>query len=277
MSFVRLIASIFLSVILASCAAKTANISMVHEDARGSIFVEELQDTDLRATHPQNLELATLRRVLQGVIVQPRQGTLTTLVFGESRKLRAFSDEEIDYLSPFLLHGLAQAGPSQAVGFVLRHGTRFGPLETRGSFLAVDSSLLLRVSEFRYQRATGTTDGGRGRMVSDTNGLDQRVLAFQPDVALRDDIEATLRIPGPRNQATLIVDYRRLARLPDSQPTEGNSGSPSGQLESASEAPKTPSAGTSAGAQNGEIDRLKAQVRDLERQLENEKRRNITP
>jgi hypothetical protein len=78
--------------------------------------------------------------LLSGVVVKENRGLLGNLVAGKPEAVRAFRDEDVEYLAPLLVEGLTRAASDQQVGF--RVGQTGTPAEsTKGSLYAYGRSL----------------------------------------------------------------------------------------------------------------------------------------
>ena len=74
--------------------------------------------------------------------------TFLSSVFSPSTPVRAFSDEEADFLAPFIASAFAKATPDQRVGFrITRTGT---PCGASGPYRRLHSFKLLPVVVLEY-------------------------------------------------------------------------------------------------------------------------------
>jgi hypothetical protein len=84
------------------------------------------------------LPVSWMGRVLSGGVKENR-GFLGILVAGKPEAVRAFRDEDVEYLAPLLVEGLTRAASDQQVGFV---SFKRGLAEsTKGSLYAYGRSL----------------------------------------------------------------------------------------------------------------------------------------
>ena len=81
----------------------------IHESERGAVYVERIPDRSFHAAHPITLSADTMARVLRGVVVTDSRWLLAKLVAGKPEALRAFRDEDVEYLAPLLVEGLTRA------------------------------------------------------------------------------------------------------------------------------------------------------------------------
>src|SRR5512134_3897874 len=135
-----LILLIGLTLTLSACAMGPELDLTIHESDRGAVYVERIPDRSFRAAHPITLSVDTMARLLRGVAVKEDRGPFGNIIIGRSI-VRAFKDEDIQFLAPLLVDGLARAASDQQVGFRV---VQPGMLElTRGSLYAYGPSLYL--------------------------------------------------------------------------------------------------------------------------------------
>jgi len=79
--------------------------------------VERFPDLSFQAAHPITLSADTMARVLRGVVVKESRGVLGNQVAGKPEAVRAFGDEDVEYLALLLVKGLTRAASDQQVGF----------------------------------------------------------------------------------------------------------------------------------------------------------------
>jgi hypothetical protein len=239
---------VLLALLLSSCATSPELDVMIAETPQGAVYLERLPDRSVQAAHPITLAPETLARVLQGVMVHDDRIALQSLLREQPRSTRVFSEEDIGFLAPLLATALSRAAPDQRVGFrVVSHGapsysTRVGaglgssepplalsPREvTAGTLFAHGLSLHLTLTQYRRRAERADTINMANRRLPDPSGLDQRTVFFVPAAARRDDSDRTKHA----DDATLVIDYDLLARLPRSEmeptPAAAQTGGPSG-------------------------------------------------
>ena len=114
---------------LSACASGPDLDLTIHESDRGAVYVERFPDRSFQAAHPLTLSADTMARILRGVVVKDGRGVLGNLVAAKPEAIRAFADEEVEYLAPLLVEGLTRAAPDQQVGFrVVKIGA---PIQSR--------------------------------------------------------------------------------------------------------------------------------------------------
>src|SRR5262245_32483928 len=110
-----------ISLSLSACAMGPELDLKIHESDRGAVYLERIPDRSFRAAHPIALSEDTLSRVLRGVGVKEDRGPFGNLIIGRPEAVRAFRDEDIQFLAPFLAEGLTRAASDQQVGFRVIH------------------------------------------------------------------------------------------------------------------------------------------------------------
>lgn len=222
----------------AGCAFSPRQEAIIHESPKGSVTLERAADRSFQAAHPIPLSPTLMARVLRGVRVDDPRGTIQTLFSGSAKTVRAFSDEEIDFLTPLLVEALSKASPAQQVRFRVIHpantyaysgggGAGVGtskPLTptqgfatTEGTLYAYGLSLYLTLTQYRYVPERPDTINMPNRRLPDTTGLGQREVSFLPEVARRPDAPRQSGLFGEPHATTLVIDYELLAKLPESQ------------------------------------------------------------
>jgi hypothetical protein len=176
---------------LSACASSPDLDLTIHESERGAVYVERFPDLSFQAAHPITLSADTMARVLRGVVVKKDRGLLGYLVAGKPEAVRAFRDEDVEYLAPLLAEGLTRAASDQQVGFrVVQTGA---PAEsTKGSLYAYGRSLYLTLPwliTMPQVRAGGPAGSP--------------TILFIPESAIRPDSYRNAR----STDATLVIDY----------------------------------------------------------------------
>lgn len=224
---------------LSACATGPDLDLTIHESERGSVYVERFSDRSFQASHPMTLSADTMARVLRGVVVKDSRGILGTLVAGKPETVRAFRDEDIEYLAPLLVVGLTRAASDQQVGFriaqilaptssqsgglvfclssvrspgVCESDQASGPTEesTMGSLYAYGRSLYLTLTEYRHRAERANSNSTAIRRIFNPAGLANRTVHFVPESAKRPDSYRTAH----STDTTLVIDYDLLATMP---------------------------------------------------------------
>ena len=220
--------------LIEGCAHAPEVDIVVHEAPRGSVTLERIPGRWVKAAHPIAIEEGVIARALSGVRVTERKTALQTAFSKQSSMTRAFSEEDIRFLAPFLTAALRQAAPDQQVGFQLhkyppelsyssKSGAGVGSSDplltnatlletTSGHLLAQDQWLYLTVSEFRKRAEQADTINMANRRLPDSTGQADKELVFEPKEALKPNGKAGLFSSAP--DTVFVIDYRQLAQLP---------------------------------------------------------------
>ena len=221
-------------VLINGCAHAPEVDTVVHEAPRGSVTLERIPDRGVKAAHPIAIEEGVIARALSGVRVTERKTALQTAFSKPTSMTRAFSEEDIRFLAPFITAALRQAAPDQQVGFQMRrypsdlsYSSRSGagvgssdPLltnatlleTTSGHLLAQDQWLYLTVSEYRKRVEQPDTINMANRRLPDSTGQADKELVFEPKEALKPNGKPGLFSSAP--DTVFVIDYRQLAQLP---------------------------------------------------------------
>ena len=216
------------------CAHAPEVDTVLHEAPRGSVYLERIPDRGFKAAHPVAIDEGIIARTLSGVMVTERKTAVQAAFSKQSPTNRAFSEEDIRFLSPFLAAALRQAATDQQVGFKvhsypseLSYASRSGagvgssdPLlansslieTTTGHLLSQDRWLYLTVSEYKKRPEQPDTINMANRRLPDPSGQGDKDLVFEPKEALKPNGKN-----GPSSSSSdtvFVIDYRQLAQLP---------------------------------------------------------------
>ena len=257
-----LVLLIGITLTLSACATGPELDVTIRESDQGAVYVERIPDRSFRAAHPITLSADTMARVLRGVAVKEDRGPFGNIIIGRSI-VRAFKDEDIQFLAPLLVEGLARAASDQQVGFRV---VQPGMLElTRGSLYAYGQSLYLTVPWL----IPLSRNGASGPDLPPT-------VLFIPESAKRPDTYRDAR----STKMTLVIDYGLLASLPTDSgappPGQAPTGAPpiaTGQTTAPVQATQTIQSPTQPSER--EWDDMRKEQQDLKRPLaEQEAERN---
>ncbi len=224
---------------LSACASAPDLDVTIHESDRGAVYVERIPDRSFQASHPITLSADTMARVLRGVVVKDRR-VLGSLASSKAEAVRAFGDEDVEYLTPLLVEGLTKAAPDQQIGFrvvkavapiqsqsagmvfclsdvrypgVCESEQSSGAISeesTAGSLYAYGQSLYVTLTEYRYRTKRAETSSAADRRIFNPAGMANRTVHFVPESAKRPESYRTAR----STDATLVIDYGLLATMP---------------------------------------------------------------
>jgi hypothetical protein len=235
---------------LSACATGPDLDLKIDDSERGAVYVERISDRSFQAAHPITLSPDTMARVLRGVIVKDSRGVSKNSTGDKPEAVRAFGDDDIGYLAPLLVEGLARAAADQQIGFrvVQVHsanssqsaGTTFclsdvrfpsvcaneGPPgstseeSTGGSLYAYGRSLYLTLTDYRHRTEQAESGNRVNRRISNSTGLVNHTVYFIPESAKRPDSYRTAR----STDATLVIDYDLLAAMPTAPDVRSTAG-----------------------------------------------------
>lgn len=227
---------------LSACATAPDLDVTIHESNRGAVYMERIPDRSFQASHPITLSADTMARVLRGVVVKDTRGVLGNLAgnAGKLEAVRAFGDEDVEYLTPLLVEGLTKAAPDQQVGFrVVQAGAQpqsqssgtvfclsdvrfpgvcdseqkpgtISEQSTEGTLYAYGQSLYLTLIAYRHWTEQAETSTVANRRIVSPVGFLNRTVHFVPESAKRPDSYRTAR----STNTTLVIDYGLLATMP---------------------------------------------------------------
>ena len=224
--------------LLSACAHAPEVDTIVHEAPMGSIYLERIPDRGFKAAHPVAIEEGVIARTLSGVRVTERKTTLQTAFSKDPPTARAFSEEDIRFLTPFLTAALRQAAMDQQVGFKVfsypsglsypsKSGAGVGSSDpllsnsslletTSGHLLAQDRWLYLTVTEYKKRPEQPDTINMANRRLPESTGQADKELAFEPKEALKPNSKPGFF--GGSSDAVFVIDYQQLARMPVGEP-----------------------------------------------------------
>jgi hypothetical protein len=247
-----------------ACATGPELDLTLHESDRGRVYLERFSDRSLQAAHPIRLSADTMARVLRGVNIKENRGFLVNAIAGKQEAVRVMRDEDVEFLAPLLVEGLARAASDQQVGF------RFGQAGARaewkqGSLYAYGQSLYLTLPWLIPMDRLGAG----GPTLSPT-------ILFIPESARRPDSSRDVR----STDSTVVIDYALLAALPAESlspppPVVPTARPTPGETAPAPLVPPVVQGPTQT--RESELDELKKELQDIKRQLaEQEAERNAS-
>jgi hypothetical protein len=247
-----------------ACATGPELDLTLHESDRGRVYLERFSDRSLQAAHPISLSADTIARVLRGVHIKENRGFLISAIAGKQEAVRVLRDEDVEFLAPLLVEGLARAASDQQVGF--RFGRTGAPAEWKqGSLYAYGRSLYLTLPWLIPMDRLGAG----GPTLSPT-------ILFIPESARRPDSSRDARSA----ESTVVIDYALLAALPAESlspppPVVPTARPTPGETAPAPLVPPVVQGPTQT--RESELDELKKELQDIKRQLaEQEAERNAS-
>jgi hypothetical protein len=280
------------------CATAPEVDTMIQEAPKGAVYLERIPDRAVQTSHPITLDRELIARTFRGVLVRDDTTAVQKLMSHKPAPVRAFSEEDIVFLAPFVTRAFAQAATDQQIGFRVHNypatlsysqkaGAAVGSSEpplaqsslletTAGYMLVRDRSLSLTLTQFRTRRERADTINMANRRIPDPSGQADRELYFVPVGALRHDTAKKSLLFGSSPETTFVIDYAALAQLPASEdkatPTATQAGHPA-------KGSPTPPGATEVRDQdlqqikddinkkNAEVEALKKEMEDIRREL----------
>ena len=202
---------------------------ILHEGPEGGVYLERLDDVNVRATQPIKLDRGLIARILNGIQVGDPKTAVQTLFANNAKPERVFSDEDAAFLAPLISSALSQASADQQVRFRVVHlvspiahppgggagigssTPQTGGLQkemTEGVLYAYGLSLHVTLNEYRHRDVKPDVISGPNRYYPDPSGLKEREVQFAPQSVLRPD---TYKHSDGK---TLVIDYDMLAKRP---------------------------------------------------------------
>lgn len=207
----------------AGCASRPNPTIVVHHDTKGSVSLEQLPIGSLQAAHPRALPDDTIAHVLEGLRVQAQERLLQILLAGRPRRNTAFTEDEVEFLSPLLARALSQAGPDHVVRYSVVRSTDNGPETTGGALYVKDRSLYVTLTQYRVTKDQSRPPSGLLGPGRDPTGLEGKTVLFNPKGVERPGYKPPTGLVGPYHLRTFVIDYELLdkliavgPRLPDS-------------------------------------------------------------
>ncbi|TKS60944.1 MAG: hypothetical protein EWM72_00931 [Nitrospira sp.] len=166
--------------------------STVHKSAKGSVHLNEVADWSFEASHPAMIDQMTMLKVVKGVVADDVMKAPANMPAGGSKPMRAFSDEDAEFLAPLLAQGLSQARPEQIVGFTVSPSAGSGTEPTAGTLYVQQGSIYLTIAPSRSKKALG----------------------FMPSSAARIEKAPSYAAAWAVGAMSMVIDYQALAKAP---------------------------------------------------------------
>ncbi len=121
----------------------------IHESPRGMVALKVIPERQAKTSHPITMDRKTLQTFLRGVYVQEEKALLESLITEDVGLIRVFTEEDIDFLLPYLHKALSQATVEEEIIFELIYNRPGGRTITIGSLFVQDGNLHLTVNNFQ--------------------------------------------------------------------------------------------------------------------------------
>jgi hypothetical protein len=276
------VSTLLACLIATGCASSPRTGPTIHDSPRGTVYLEGIQAGSFQATHPITLEAGIIARALRGIQVRDDRTTLQAFLASRPEAVRAFTDEDANFLALYISTALTKASPDQRIGFRITQAIPppestlagagssepsqiLAPGETTsGVLFAYGRSLQIHLTQFRSGSQKRSMIDGPNRHYADQTGLTGRKLEFLPEEAQRPD---TFKV-GETGFPTLVIDYELLARLPEQ---------PAAPAPAAPAAARTDQPAAPAAATTEDVETLKKELREIKRQLQEQQSKEARP
>jgi hypothetical protein len=198
-----------LACMAAGCSSTGAAVQQTAAmQPNGSVRLEEVADWEFEASHPSNIDVATLDSLLRGVTISETQTDVSNLPVDGSKPMTVFSDEDVHYLAPLLAQALSQAQPEYVVAFRLSSSAGSGSEPTAGTLYVRNDRLYLTLTEHHGSLAKVESSLFR-------NGRPARMLSIAPASAGRIEQALPSTVQGRQQLKSLAIDYKVFAKSPE--------------------------------------------------------------
>ncbi|GJL51281.1 MAG: hypothetical protein NPIRA01_25080 [Nitrospirales bacterium] len=187
---------------LPACLATPQVETPIHESPQGQVLLKTFPDTAVKASHPTFIEITLLTETFRGLHVLEEKPLLATLVSGEEEELPVLTEQEIQFLMPWLIDALAQATPEEYVWFQLTNQKPSGPQATSGSLYVSKNFLRIALHTFQADRRQSKLSSKAS--FSPTH-IRHWELKFSPDAALKQSAN-TQEIFSQDSIGVVVVD-----------------------------------------------------------------------
>ncbi|MEX5215099.1 MAG: hypothetical protein NW703_13145 [Nitrospiraceae bacterium] len=195
--------SLLASLPMEGCSSLLQESRNVQIENQGTVEFEEIVDWSFEASHPIVIDRDTIVRILRGIHVGTGQGS------------QAFTDKEVEFLSPSISAALAKARPEQVVVFQVVSRPDNAAAATGGTIYVKGQSVYLTLTQFRSKPIhTGFWSWATSKPVPPQE-LIAGTLTFRPESTVRIQRAASDVAMNYTNLSTLVIDYLVLSRLTD--------------------------------------------------------------
>ncbi len=126
--------------VISGCATVPRVATSLYEGRQGAISLRVFDEPRQRAQHPIELDPQIIREVFTGLYVQDTQSILASALTNDHPPVQAFTKEEIHFLTPHMMTGLAKATPEEEIVFRLQSSQSSSTHYSTGSLYYSDST-----------------------------------------------------------------------------------------------------------------------------------------
>jgi hypothetical protein len=183
------------SVMIAGCSLFSGG-TKIHQSQKGTVYLQEVVDWAFEASHPAIIDHITMLKIVKGIYADDGSNSSSNMPAAGSKPMRAFSDEDAEFLAPLLAQGLSQAKPEQIVGFTVSSSTGSGTEPTAGTLYIQDGTVRMALAPTRSKTLAG----------------------FMPSSAARLEKAPVFAAGGSTGAMSLVIDYQAVAKAPMPSP-----------------------------------------------------------
>ncbi len=187
---VRYAGSVLSLCLLATGCSSLSDGSNIHRSGKGSVQLQEVADWSFEASHPVIIDHLTMLKVVKGLLADDSSVSSNKMPASGSKPMRAFSDEDAEFLAPLLAQGLSHAKPEQIVGFTVSSSAGSGAEPTVGTLYVQGGAIHLTMSSPKKKKAWTFSPGAAARV--------EKAPSF-----------AAAQMPGA---ISIVIDYQALAK-----------------------------------------------------------------
>ena len=184
-----------------ACSTSAPSTGQQHRAPQATVYFEEVADWSFEAAHPAVIGTGAISQVLRGIHVG--DGSSHTSSADGSKPMRAFSDEDVEYLAPLLAHALSQAQPEYVVAFRLSSSAGSGLEPTAGTLYVKDEEVYVTLTAYQ-----GNLNKTASPMFGESPAA--RSVSFSPESAAHAKKADPTVALGQRDLITLAIDYNLL-------------------------------------------------------------------
>lgn len=173
-----------LTLVITGCAGGTK----VAQNAKASVYLEEITDWSFEASHPAVIDQLTITKIVKGLYRTDSQSGSSGMSAGGSKPMSIFSDEDAEFLIPLLAQGLSKAKPDQLVWFRVSSSAGSGSEPTTGNMYVQNGSIYVTI--------------GKG----------SKPTGFRPESAAHTENAPAYAAGGSLGAMAMVIDYRALAK-----------------------------------------------------------------
>jgi len=179
--------------------------TLVHNSQQGRIVLQTSSTFHIPPKHPQDLSTSLIKRILGGISKAQETGILQELFLSSSAELPAFSQAQIDFLTPQLVDAFSLATPEELIVFRTAGDEKRG-IQVRGT-IAVFSPTIF----FLTLQNLNNYPGHSAKTASSRNLQKKTTLMFSEKQAVLQRKDAQRFMTVPSKDSWIAIDYAALS------------------------------------------------------------------